>query len=233
MAGAGFKDFTVGEVLTSSDVDQYLMQQAVMRFASSAARGSALGTAVGAGTALAEGMMSYLDDLNVVEVYTGSGWRAPGAGIGSNVVQTVKTDSFTTTSTSFTTVTGLTVTIAPSSATSKILVLGQITYSAESGNSFGHFKITRGGTDIYRGDAGSSRVRAVWGGYSTANNEQELRTGSVVYLDSPATTSATTYQFEARRGLSGTVSVNLSNGAGSDANHANGASSITVIEVAA
>ena len=74
MAGAGFKDFAVGEILTASDVDTYLMQQAVMVFADSGARGSALGTAVGAGTALAEGMMSYLSDANVVEVYNGTSW---------------------------------------------------------------------------------------------------------------------------------------------------------------
>lgn len=74
MAGLGFKDFQVGEVLTSSDVDGYLMQQTVMRFADSGARGSALGTASGTGVALAEGMVSYLDDLNSVEVYDGSDW---------------------------------------------------------------------------------------------------------------------------------------------------------------
>lgn len=70
MAGAGFKDFTVGEVLTSADVDNYLMQQSVMRFANAAARGSALGTAV-----VAEGMTTYLDDVDEFEVYDGSDWR--------------------------------------------------------------------------------------------------------------------------------------------------------------
>jgi hypothetical protein len=64
--------------LTSSDVDGYLMEQAVMRFASDAARGSALGTAVGAGTALAEGMMSYLDDENTVQVFNGTSWSPVG-----------------------------------------------------------------------------------------------------------------------------------------------------------
>jgi hypothetical protein len=49
VAGQGFKDFAVGEVLTSSDVDGFLMQQSVMRFADDGARGSALGTAVGLG----------------------------------------------------------------------------------------------------------------------------------------------------------------------------------------
>lgn len=73
MAGAGFKTFTVGEVLTSSDVNTYLMQQAVMAFASSGARGSAIGTAT-------EGMVSYLADTDAVEVYDGSAWVGVAAG---------------------------------------------------------------------------------------------------------------------------------------------------------
>ena len=82
MAGLGFKDFQVGEVLTSSDVDGYLMQQTVMRFADAAARGSALGTAVGTAVPLAEGMVTYLDDSNMIAVYTGSVWESvPPAGM--------------------------------------------------------------------------------------------------------------------------------------------------------
>lgn len=79
MAGLGFKDFQVGEVLTSGDVDGYLMQQAVMRFADSAARGSALGTATGTGVPLAEGMVSYLDDANAIQVYDGTAWNPVGS----------------------------------------------------------------------------------------------------------------------------------------------------------
>jgi hypothetical protein len=107
VAGQGFKDFVVGEVLTSSDVDGFLMQQAVMRFADDGARGSALGTAVGTGV-LAEGMVAYLDDINQIQVYSGSSWTSPLPGIGSNVVQTVKTDTFTTPRPLSPTVTGLT-----------------------------------------------------------------------------------------------------------------------------
>jgi len=86
VAGLGFKDFQVGEVLTSSDVDGYLMSQAVMRFADSTARGSALGTAPGTAVALAEGMVSYLDDTNSLEVYTGSQWASVGGFSASTAV---------------------------------------------------------------------------------------------------------------------------------------------------
>lgn len=74
MAGAGFKDFTAGDILTATQVDEYLMQQTVMRFADSAARTTALSGV------LAEGMLSYLNDTNTVQVYNGSAWVNVGGG---------------------------------------------------------------------------------------------------------------------------------------------------------
>jgi hypothetical protein len=68
MAGAGYKLFNTGDVLTAAQVNTYLNEQTVMVFADAAARTSAL-TSV-----LAEGMMSYLKDTNAVEVYNGSSW---------------------------------------------------------------------------------------------------------------------------------------------------------------
>lgn len=73
-----YKDFTVGQVLTSAEVDLYLMQQAVMVFDDSTARGTALGTAV------TEGMVTYLKDVDRLEQYNGTVWGPVG------------TDSFTT-----------------------------------------------------------------------------------------------------------------------------------------
>jgi hypothetical protein len=68
MAGAGFKTFAVGEVLTANNVNTYLMQQAVMVFATASARSTALGVNV------SEGMVSYLSDSNTLQVYNGSAW---------------------------------------------------------------------------------------------------------------------------------------------------------------
>lgn len=68
MAGAGYKLFSTGDVLSASDVNTYLQQQTVMVFASAAARTSALSSV------LAEGMVSYLKDTDVVEIYTGASW---------------------------------------------------------------------------------------------------------------------------------------------------------------
>ena len=74
MAGAGYKLFNTGDVLTAAQVNTYLMQQTVMVFANSSARTTALSGV------LAEGMLSYLLDTNAVEKYDGSSWSAIGTG---------------------------------------------------------------------------------------------------------------------------------------------------------
>ena len=74
MAGAGYKLFVSGDVLTAAQVNTYLNEQTVMVFASSAARTSALSAV------LAEGMMSYLQDSNTVFYYDGAAWNALASG---------------------------------------------------------------------------------------------------------------------------------------------------------
>ena len=68
MAGAGYKLFSTGEVLSATNVNTYLMQQTVMVFASAAARTTALSGV------LAEGMISYRTDSKVLEIYNGTSW---------------------------------------------------------------------------------------------------------------------------------------------------------------
>jgi hypothetical protein len=74
------KVFTAGEVLTAADVNSFLMDQSVMTFAGTAARGSAIPTAV-------EGMVTYLQDSNIYQVWTGSAW----AGLNSSATETITT----------------------------------------------------------------------------------------------------------------------------------------------
>jgi hypothetical protein len=68
MAGAGYKLFSTGEVLTAANVNTYLQQQTIMVFASSAARTTALSGVV------SEGMFTYLTDTNATEYYDGASW---------------------------------------------------------------------------------------------------------------------------------------------------------------
>ena len=74
MAGAGWRQFNTGDVLTASQVQNYLQDQTVLVFDDSSDRSTTLGTNV------SEGMISYLKDTNAVERYDGSTWGAIGAG---------------------------------------------------------------------------------------------------------------------------------------------------------
>jgi hypothetical protein len=78
--------FNTGDVLTAAQVNTYLNEQTVMVFADSAARTTAL-TSV-----LAEGMVSYLQDTNAVEVYNGTAWVSIAA---DQTPLTTKGDLFT------------------------------------------------------------------------------------------------------------------------------------------
>jgi len=73
VAGLGRKVFTAGEVLEASEVNGYLMDQAVMVFAGTAARTAAIGTP-------SEGMVTYLTSDNSTTVWTGAAWEALGGG---------------------------------------------------------------------------------------------------------------------------------------------------------
>jgi hypothetical protein len=68
MAGAGWRTFTIGQLLTSAQVQTFLQDQSVQVHASAAARSSALGTAVSIG------MVSYRADGRALELYAGATW---------------------------------------------------------------------------------------------------------------------------------------------------------------
>jgi hypothetical protein len=67
MAGLGRKVFSPGDILAAADVQNYLQDQAVMVFNNATDRTTALGTAV------SEGMVSYLKDTDALQVY-GTAW---------------------------------------------------------------------------------------------------------------------------------------------------------------
>jgi hypothetical protein len=73
------KVFTAGEVLAAADVNSFLMDQTVMTFAGTAARGSAIGTAT-------EGMVTWLNDQNALQVYDGTQWNGLAASGGNAII---------------------------------------------------------------------------------------------------------------------------------------------------
>jgi len=66
----GWKEWAIAEVVEASDFQTYIQDQVVQVYANTGARGSALGTAV------ADGMVSYLEDTNSVEVYYSAAWNS-------------------------------------------------------------------------------------------------------------------------------------------------------------
>jgi hypothetical protein len=72
--GSGFKTFTAGAVLTASDVNNYLMEQGVMYFATTAARDAAI-------TSPEAGMVAYINTSDVNRgfyIHNGSAWQRGG-----------------------------------------------------------------------------------------------------------------------------------------------------------
>ena len=138
-----------------------------------------------------------------------------GTGKILQVVSTTKTDTFSASIAqgALSAVTGLSATITPSSASSKILVIGQV--NAATGVGAFYLEgvtavLTRGGTAICIGDAAGSRSRGTSSGGSvvSANGLDEIAQSiSILFLDSPATTSATTYAVEVGHSRVGTTTV--------------------------
>jgi hypothetical protein len=168
--------------------------QGVWVFASAAARTSAVASPQ-------EGNMSFLKDTNSVEYYTGSAWAAVGGGGGGKVLQVVYAAYNTETNISgaFADI-GLSASITPSVNTSKVLVLTNVgVYTSGSGTSNGgcDTKILRGATSIFQTDTyGQTLYMAQSGGTSTV----AAGVISMQYLDSPATTSSTTYKVQGSGG---------------------------------
>ena len=137
-------------------------------------------------------------------VFTGTGAGLPvgfeaaaGGGKVLQVVSTAKTDTFGSTSpVTPEDVTGMSVTITPSATSSKVLLTVSVAYSGSTDND-SYFRILRGSTAIAIGDAAGSRTRC-WFELPRSHSTGNVMSGadSLTFLDSPATTSATTYKLQ-------------------------------------
>ena len=147
------------------------------------------------------------------------------------VLSTTKTDTFTMSSVTFADVTGLSVTITPTRATSKIFVTATIMVGNNTG-AFPYFRLLRGSTAIGNGDTAGTRtsvIGSVYNGLSAST--QSL---AISFFDSPATTSATTYKIQIASATAATAMyVNRSDSDTDSADRGRGSSTITVMEVLA
>ena len=114
------------------------------------------------------------------------------------IKQTIKKDQFTTSQvvgSGYTDLTGLNVTITPTRSDSKILIECSI-YNSNA-NAVNFFRILRGNTFIEQ-PSGTSSSGANWNahGFAYFNCSNWQDTTVIKILDSPATTSATTYKVQ-------------------------------------
>ena len=177
-----------------------------------------------------------LGDDPVVTAGVVAGGALPAGSI-LQVVSTTKTDTFSASVAqgAFSPVTGLSASITPSSTSSKILIMATISTGEVSTSASATYRLMRGATAIDIGDAASNRTPASGANSATGTfaNEQ-MNTGSVLFLDSPATTSATTYSIEVghTRGATVSVFVNRTNADGDVSYIPRTSSTITLMEVA-
>ena len=150
------------------------------------------------------------------------------------VLSTTKTDTFSTTSGSKVDVTGLSLTITPASSSNKILITDRLNIGLVRTAPFLYpIFILRGSTEIGQHDAASNRTRAHTGGQWPCTSNDPTVDYSIEFLDSPSTTSATTYKVQIFSESGGTAYVNRGNEAdGDSAITGRFASSFTLMEIA-
>jgi len=155
------------------------------------------------------------------------------------VVSATKTDTFTIASSTYQTITDLSVSITPVSTSSKILILFSvpIAYGDNSSRS-AKIAVFKDSSNLLNPDSPGSRTPSfvAWNGYSARNDLEHLQLVSGSYLDSPASTSAITYDmrgaydsFDAARP---NLYVNRTETDTDSAGFARGVATLTVMEVA-
>lgn len=142
-----------------------------------------------------DGMMIYETDTNLVRIWNGTAWKTLAySDYTSGAVLQVATATYSTQTTSSSSTfsdTGLSASIAPISTSHKVLVIVQQAGCGKTGSDTEcQLQLLRGSTSI------STFATQVGLTSSTANNI--VGTQGVVYLDSPSTTSSTTYKTQFR-----------------------------------
>jgi len=223
---SGYKSFAAGERLFAADVNDFLMEQAVMTFADDAARATAL-----AGV-LREGILTYNEDTAQLEVYDGTAFVPASAEPNLVAVKyAVKTDtqSNSLAARADVAITGMTINHAVADDSHDVLLFAQINGGQTALNRLGAgFKAD--GTFIAIGDSAANRTRT-----SSASGTDG---GSMVNLTlvarfTPGVTTSVAYAPHVINVNNGTttVFVNRTSADGDDNREARGASTFILMEV--
>jgi hypothetical protein len=184
-------------------------------------------------------MVTYREDDDVVEVYNGSSFVPVGPGQILQVVSTTLTSAFSASVTALgtTALTGLSASITPQSTSSKVFIMVNVVGGIGNNGSFGPGIIfKRGATTIGVGDASGSRaqVTSAHMGPPLVDAWVASYPLSATLLDSPATTSSTTYSLDLFNHSTTTQTLKI-NSSGDDSNSGltgRSISTITLMEVA-
>ena len=181
----------------------------------------------GGGTVAIKGPASTTGNAAIELTVPGTGSGTLAVGDTGKILQVISSNKITvqsTTSTSYVDVTDMAATITPSASTSKVLILMTMTIQKSDYTFFS--RLLRGSTEIGSPSGNNSGISVYNSGDSVQNEGR-----AVVYLDSPSTTSATTYKLQMKSDGSSTIYFNA---------HSSGTtndyitpSSITLMEVAA
>lgn len=150
-------------------------------------------------------------------------------GVSLQTRQSVKTDTQTLTSTTFTDITGLDRTIQPQSLSSSVLVCASLCVGAASGAA-GYIRLVRDSTTIGVGDAAGSRAQ-VSNGFCDFSSGSVLFPTVVMFLDTPSSTSTLTYKVQFRGVSASAVYINRSGTDTDTSAFGRGISSLTVMEI--
>lgn len=151
------------------------------------------------------------------------------------VVQTTKTDTFTTTSTTDVAITGLSATITPTNSSNKILVIINIGASGTTTADYGvYFSLYRNASLVTGAVGDAAGSRKLCSSASRNSTTTSYQSSSIVFIDSPATTSARTYAcYVSMESGGGNACINRSGTDSNSAQFPRSISSITVMEIAA
>ncbi len=145
------------------------------------------------------------------------------------VVQTVKTDTFTTNSTSYVDITGMSATITPISASNKILVAVNMNVGVQSDTYHVYFRLLKNGSLVSNSVGTSGQPWPVFL-HKNGNNYRDMDCASMDILDTAGSTSALTYKIQVACQLQ---AVRFNYCELSDSWTPGGISTITLTEVAA
>lgn len=170
MAGSGWRTFSAGAVLTAAQVQNYLQDQVVQVYATTAARSSALGTAV------STGMLSFVTASSSLDYYNGAGWT----GLNYSTISNYTATAYTATANDANT------TIVASNASAQTIVVPDLFDIGER-------------VDIVRDGAGTVSISAgtgvtVWAGAGTAGTAKSFAMGTQYSAASVIKVAANSYR---------------------------------------